>query len=74
MGTVDHWLLTKTNAIGVGTVEQWLVKQMPLEWVQWNRAMSFFLNSSFESKRNKEIIASEFVITFPGFSSAIQKA
>jgi hypothetical protein len=57
MGTVDQWLVSKTNAIGVGAVEQWLVKQMPLEWVQWNRAMSFFLISSFESNRNKEIIA-----------------
>jgi hypothetical protein len=64
--------VSKMNAIGVGPVEQWLVKQMALEWVQRDRAMSFFLNSSFERKRNKEIIASESVITFPGFSSAIQ--
>jgi hypothetical protein len=44
MGTVDQRLVSKTNAIGVGAVEKWLVKQIPLEWVQWNRAMSFFLN------------------------------
>jgi hypothetical protein len=50
-------VIGKTNAIGMGAMEQ---------------SYKFLFNRSFESNRNKEIIASEFVITFAGLSSAIQ--